>query len=112
MLASAALEIIGAVALRFISDKRLDEAFLKEVREKSEYVFNAFSSAKGVEAVTGMGLMIGIKTTKPAGDIVKAAMEKGVLCLTAKDKVRLLPALNIPFETLKTAVEIILDCCK
>ncbi len=102
--------VCAAGAISVIS--RLDEAFLNEVREKSDYVFNALSSAKGVEAVTGMGLMIGIKTTKPAGDVVKAAMEKGVLCLTAKDKVRLLPALNIPFETLKTAIKIILDCCK
>ena len=51
--------------------------------------------------------MIGIKTEKDAKEVVKECIEKGVLCLTAKDKVRLLPALNIPFETLKKAVEII-----
>ena len=38
-------------------------------------------------------------------------MEKGVLCLSAKDKVRLLPALNIPFDILKQAVRIILEAC-
>ena len=59
----------------------------------------------GVESVMGLGLMIGVKTTAPAGDVVKACMEKGVLCLTAKDKVRLLPALNIPMEDLRFAVE-------
>ncbi|MDO4530334.1 MAG: aminotransferase class III-fold pyridoxal phosphate-dependent enzyme, partial [Lachnospiraceae bacterium] len=63
--------------------------------------------AKGIESVTGLGLMIGIKTEKPAGEVVAACMEKGVLCLTAKDKVRLLPALNIPMELLEKAVEII-----
>ena len=41
---------------------------------------------------------------------IKAAIEKGVLCLTAKDKVRLLPPLNIPMEDLKKAVEIIKSC--
>lgn len=92
--------------------RRLTDEFLSDVAIKSAYLFDALSDAAGVESVTGMGLMIGIKTIKPAGDVVKAAMEKGVLCLTAKDKVRLLPALNIPMETLKKAVEVILACCQ
>ena len=58
-----------------------------------------------------MGLMIGIKTVKPAADVVRECMERGVLCLTAKDKVRLLPALNIPVPTLKEALEIIKNAC-
>ncbi len=86
---------------------RIDEAMLADVRKKSQYVFDTLSSANGVEAVSGMGLMIGIKTVKPAAEVVAACMEKGVLCLTAKDKVRLLPALNIPMETLEKAIEII-----
>ena len=56
--------------------------------------------------------MIGIKTVKPAGEVVKACMEKGVLCLIAKDKVRLLPPLNIPRDLLEKAVAVIKDCCK
>ena len=78
---------------------------------KSEYVFSAFDGSPGVESVSGMGLMIGIKTVKPAGEVLKACMDKGVLCLTAKDKVRLLPALNIPMEILKEAVEVIKVAC-
>ena len=97
----------GAVSIL----SRMDEAFLAQVREKSDYVFAALSGAPAVETVTGMGLMIGIKTAKPAPDVVKACMEQGVLCLTAKDKVRLLPALNIPMETLKEAVGIIKAAC-
>ena len=58
-----------------------------------------------------MGLMIGIKTVRPAGRIVAECMERGVLCLTAKDKVRLLPALNIPMDELKKAAEIIKAVC-
>ena len=69
------------------------------------------SGAKGITDVSGMGLMIGIKTEKPAAHIVKACIEKGVLCLTAKDKVRLLPALNIPMDVLTEAVKIIKDIC-
>ena len=87
--------------------KRLDDDFLSQIKQKSEYIRNELSSAKGVVSVSGMGLMIGIKTEKEAKEVVKECIEKGVLCLTAKDKVRLLPALNIPFETLKKAVEII-----
>ena len=86
---------------------RLDDAFLGEVKAKSDYVFEAFRSAKGVKSVSGMGLMIGIETEKPAAEIVKACIEKGVLALTAKHKVRLLPALNIPMDVLKEAVEAI-----
>ena len=93
----------GAISLL----ERMDEAFLADVRAKSEYVFETLQGAKGITSVSGMGLMIGLKTEKPAADVVKACIERGVLCLTAKDKVRLLPALNIPFDILKKAVEII-----
>ncbi len=99
-----------AAALTVIN--RLTDELLAEVMLKSEYIFSELANADGVESVSGMGLMIGIKTAKPASDIVKAAMEKGVLCLTAKNKVRLLPALNIPLGDLKTAIEIIKECCK
>ena len=91
----------GAVSVM----QRLTEAFLAEVKAKSAYIFSALDGVPGVESVTGLGLMIGVKTTAPAGEVVKACMEKGVLFLTAKDKVRLLPALNIPMEDLQYAVE-------
>ena len=91
---------------------RLDDKFLAEVQAKSDFVFKALEGAEGVESVSGMGLMIGIKTTKPAREVVLACMEQGVLPLTAKDKVRLLPALNIPMEKLEKAVAVIIDCCK
>ena len=92
--------------------ERIDDALLSEVNAKSEYIFNEFKNAEGVESVSGMGLMVGIKTVKPAGEIVKACIENGVLCLTAKDKVRLLPALNIPESDLKKAIEIIKQALK
>lgn len=91
--------------------KRIDSNLLADVKEKSKAVFEALNGVKGVESVSGMGLMIGIKPVRPAAEIVKEVMDKGVLCLTAKDKVRLLPALNIPKETLLEAVEIIKTAC-
>ncbi len=90
---------------------RIDEDLMEGVRKKSKFLFEAFTGAAGIEAVTGMGLMMGLKTTKPAKEIVSACIEKGVLCLTAKDRVRLLPALNIPDDLLAKAAEVIKSCC-
>lgn len=94
-----------AGALNILS--RLDDAFLAEVAEKADLVRNELKNAPGIRSVSGMGLMLGIETVASAADIVKACIPKGVLCLTAKNKVRLLPALNIPAETLIKAVQII-----
>ena len=91
---------------------RLDDDFLAEVEEKGNYLREVFSSAEGVKSVSGLGLMVGIETVKPAGEVLAACMEKGVLCLTAKTKLRLLPALNIPMAILKEAVDVILAACK
>lgn len=98
-----------AGALNILS--RLDDALLREVSEKSEYIFSEMSGADGVESVSGLGLMIGIKTKKPAKEVVSGCMKNGVLALTAKDRVRLLPALNIPFDLLKKALEILKNAC-
>lgn len=98
-----------AGALNILS--RLDDALLREVSEKSEYIFSEMSGADGVEIVSGLGLMIGIKTKKPAKEVVSECMKNGVLALTAKDRVRLLPALNIPFDLLKKALEILKNAC-
>ncbi len=102
--------VCAAGALNVVN--RIDDALLADVTKKSEYIFETLKNADGIESISGMGLMIGIKTVKPAAEVVKAAMEKGVLCLTAKDKVRLLPALNIPFEDLKKAIDIIKEVAK
>lgn len=90
---------------------RIDEKLLSEVREKSRYLFAAFQGAPGVRAVTGLGLIIGLQTEKNAGEVVAACREQGVLCLTAKEKVRLLPALNIPMPLLQKAAQVILGVC-
>ncbi len=91
--------------------ERLDQKLLDEVKQKSEYIFNKLSGVKGIESVSGMGLMIGIKTEKPAKEVVCKCIEKGVICLTAKDKVRLLPALNISMKDLEFAIDTIISVC-
>ncbi|MBQ9544767.1 MAG: aminotransferase class III-fold pyridoxal phosphate-dependent enzyme [Clostridia bacterium] len=98
-----------AGALNVIS--RIDGALLKSVREKSSKIFSALSGARGVKSVSGMGLMIGVETERKASDMLKDCMEGGVLCLTAKTKLRLLPPLNIPDALLDRALGVIIDCC-
>ena len=90
--------------------ERIDEALMAEVTEKGSWLRDYFQAVPGVLSVSGRGLMIGIRTEKPAGEIVKEAIGKGVLCLTAKDRVRLLPALNISWDLLKEAAGILKDC--
>ena len=85
--------------------ERIDETLLCAVREKANYIFDELRGAKGVKSVSGLGLMIGVDCEKDAGEIVKACMQRGVLVIKAKHKVRLLPALNIPFEQLKQAIK-------
>ena len=92
--------------------ERIDEALLYEVKAKSEYIFSELENASGVKSVSGMGLMIGVETEKDAGEIIKACMEKGVLVIKAKNKVRLLPALNIPWDDLKIAIKTLKEVCK
>ncbi|MDO5448693.1 MAG: aspartate aminotransferase family protein [Clostridia bacterium] len=94
-----------AAALSII--KRLDDDQLKDIERKGNKIKEALQNQPGVTDITGMGLMVGIKTEKEAKEVVNALIEKGVLALTAKDKVRLLPALNIDDETLDKAIEII-----
>ena len=92
--------------------KRLDEKLLESVQEKSRYIKETLMGADGIENVSGLGLMLGVKTTRPAKEVLARCRENGLLCLTAKEKVRLLPALNIPMETLREAVEILKEACK
>lgn len=90
---------------------RLTDCFLESVRGKGGLVRSMLSGAEGVESVSGMGLMIGIKTKKTAAEVCAQCLKRGVLVLTAKDKVRLLPPLNIETELLIKAVKIIKEVC-
>lgn len=94
---SGALSILG----------RIDSELLDEVKLKSEFIKKSLLGAKGIKSVTGLGLMLGIETEKPAAEVVKYCRENGVLVLTAKTKVRLLPPLNISMDLLGKAIEVI-----
>lgn len=87
-----------------------EPGFLDGVREKAAYLREKLEKLPGVESLSGIGLMIGIALTdKKAGDVANAALEKGLLVLTAKDKVRLLPPLTISKEEIDQGVAILAD---
>ncbi len=86
---------------------RLDENVFEGVRKRENLIRDTLKDAKGISGVYGMGLMIGIEVACGGPKLAGALLEKGVLVLTAKNRLRLLPALNIPEDILLEALEII-----
>ena len=101
--------VAAAGALNIIS--RLDEDFLNEVEKKNNYIISELSACEGVKGITGLGLMLGVETVKDVNEVLKACQENGVLPIKAKNKLRLLPPLNISYEDLEKAIEIIKKAC-
>lgn len=85
--------VAAAGAISIIN--RINDELLNEIAENSNYIVSRLREIKGVSDVSGMGYMLGIKTDKDAKKILEKCLENGLLILTAKDKVRLLPPLNI-----------------
>lgn len=84
--------------------------FLDEVKRKAALLREKLAQLPGVESVSGLGLMIGIALKdKKAIDVANAALEEGLLVLTAKTKVRLLPPLTITDEEIEKGVAILAD---
>ena len=102
--------IAAAGAVNIIS--RIDEKLLAGVKERSEYIFKNLTGAPGVKSVSGMGLMIGIETERDVNEVLAKCIEMGILPIKAKNKLRLLPALNIPMEDVVRSVEVIKEACK
>ena len=86
---------------------RIDQGLLLEVQGKSAYLFTHLSRLPHVLSVTGLGLMIGLETEKPARAVAEACLEKGLIVLTAKNKVRLLPPLCIRKDEMDFALKIL-----
>lgn len=101
--------VCSAAAINVLS--RIDDNLLADVKAKSKYIFDELNGSDGVISVSGLGLMIGIETERDAGEIIEKCRENGVLVIKAKQKIRLLPALNIEMELLKKAVKIIKEAC-
>jgi len=97
--------VVCAGALNII--ERLTPDLLLEVQGKGAYFKQNLQHIKNVKGVSGLGLMIGISTTKPARDIAARCLQKGLVVLTAHENVRLLPPLNITKEQINTALKIL-----
>lgn len=87
--------------------ERIDDTFLESVKEKSEYIKEFLMNIKDVKSVSGMGLMLGVEIEKDAKTVANQCLEKGLLVLTAKTKIRLLPALNISKAELDEGLNIL-----
>lgn len=99
--------VVAAGAYSILS--RLDDKFLDEVKEKGQIIKKILSTSKNVTGIDGMGLMLGISTNKESKEILSKCLGNGVVLLTAKEKIRLLPPLNIPMEVLKKGINILKD---
>ena len=86
---------------------QLTDELLADVKRKGRYIAAELSKLPGVKGVSGRGLMLGVETEANPKELVKALLKRGVVCLTAKNKLRLLPPLTIPWEALEEAVTII-----
>jgi len=85
-----------------------ETGFMEDVAKKGDYLREKLLEIDEVEGVDGLGMMIGIRLkTKKAGELCKACLEEGLLALTAKDKLRLLPPLNISYEEIDAGIEIL-----
>ena len=92
--------------------ERIDEEVLAGVRARSEYIVSELSGAEGIKSVSGLGLMLGIELERDVNEVLKDCFAMGVLPIKAKNKLRLLPALNIPMELLERAVAVIKAAAK
>lgn len=91
-----------------VLNKVCADGFMESVEKKAQYLWEKLSELDEVASVSGKGLMIGMTLkTKTAADVCKACLDEGLLVLTAKEKLRLLPPLNISFEEIDAGLEIL-----
>ncbi|MDO4547511.1 MAG: aspartate aminotransferase family protein [Clostridia bacterium] len=87
--------------------RRLDDRFLASVREKGEYIKDKLEKIPGVKSVSGLGMMIGVELEKANNKAVAArCVKNGLLVLTAKEKIRFLPPLNISHRLIDEGLKI------
>ena len=85
---------------------RIDDKLMDTVKANSKYLVEKLLKIKGVKSVSGLGYMLGIEIDGDAKAVASKCIENGLLVLTAKTKIRLLPALNITREEIDNALEI------
>lgn len=86
---------------------RMDGAFLAEVAKKGEYLKTEIEKMPHVQSVAGMGMMLGIALDIENKPVISKLLEKGLMVLSAKEKVRLLPPLTITQKELTQGLAIL-----
>ena len=97
--------VCAAAALSIL--KRIDEPLLLEIQGKSQYIKTYVSRMKKVKSISGMGFMLGIEIEGSAREIAEKCINKGLIVLTAKNKIRLLPPLNITKNEIECGLQIL-----
>lgn len=98
---------VACAGAKYILDTLNDE-FLSEITEKGEYIREKLNEIEEVKSITGLGLMLGIELkSKNAGEIAKKCSENGLLILTAKNKLRMLPPLVITKKEIDKGLNIL-----
>ncbi len=99
---------IACAAAKEVLSRVTTKEFLEEVNKKGEYIRKKLSSMPDVREVRGKGLMIGIVTEKDdAKEVAAKCVENGLLILTAKNLLRLLPPLNISYEEIDEGLSVL-----
>ena len=99
---------IACAAAKEVLSRVAEEDFLKEVNAKGEYIREKLKTMANVSEIRGMGMMIGIVTEKDnAKEIAKKCVENGLLILTAKNLLRMLPPLNITYEEIDRGLSVL-----
>ncbi len=91
----------------YIIDTVNTPEFIEEINKKGAYFKEKIEKIKGVKSVRQQGLMIGIEVEGNAGDIAKKCTENGLLVITAKTLLRMLPPLNIKYDEIDEALAIL-----
>lgn len=106
---------IACAGANVVCDRLASDGFLDSIKKKGEYFREKLTAMNGVEGVDGMGMMLGIRFTdkeKKAADICKACLDNGLLVLTAKEKLRLLPPLTVTYEEIDKGLAILAELLK
>ena len=92
-----------------VMDKLLAPEFLQNVNQRAAQLRAGLAALPHVAEVSGLGLMVGIRLEEPlqAADVLAAARQKGLLCLTAKTRLRLLPPLILTEQDVDKALDIL-----
>lgn len=99
VICAGAVEILNRVT---------EPSFLAEVEAKGQYIREQLASIPEIEGIDGMGLMLGLRLkTKKAAEVAKACVANGLLILTAKTKLRMLPPLTITKEEIDQGIAIL-----